>query len=510
VNAKRLATSLAAILAIAFCLRAGYAWDYERHRSHHALAVLPFLFEPGHIATSLADGKGFSSPLGGDTGPTAWLTPIYPLILAGIFRLFGVHTYASFLAAAGLNIAFSTLTVAPIYFAGRRIGGMRVAATAAWLWAVFPNAIKLPVESLWDGSLAALLAAVIIWATLELPDRRDVWEWYAYGLLWGFALMTNPMLGAVLPFVLAWLAWPTRRISGPLLAMGAALLCCLPWMVRNYNVFHRFIPVRSTMGLALWLGRFDQSTVNPGRMHPIDNASERARYSELGEVAYMDEKQQAALQFMKEQPGNEARAAWSHFVAIWAGGSSRPLADFVESPSWSVRGILLFNLLAAVGALAGAVILFRRGSPYAGFNAKVKPILENICSNCHNADLMSGDVNLVPYLDPATVLTDRAAWEKITHKIAAGEMPPKGIPRPPQDQMNALVNFVKGEFAKADAATSSPTPAASPPAASTATNIATPSAICWPWTSAPIRISPPTIRATASTTSPTSSPSRRC
>jgi mono/diheme cytochrome c family protein len=87
----------------------------------------------------------------------------------------------------------------------------------------------------------------------------------------------------------------------------------------------------------------------------------------------------------------------------------------------------------------------------AGFNAKVKPILENICSQCHNPELMSGDVNLMPYLDPATVMTDRAAWEKITHKIAAGEMPPAGIQRPPQDQLTALVNFIKGEFDKADA-----------------------------------------------------------
>jgi hypothetical protein len=87
----------------------------------------------------------------------------------------------------------------------------------------------------------------------------------------------------------------------------------------------------------------------------------------------------------------------------------------------------------------------------AGFDAKVKPILKNTCSGCHNASLASGDLNLQPYLSPASIFEDRATWEKIAHKIEAGEMPPEGIERPPEDQMMALIGFVRGQFAKADA-----------------------------------------------------------
>ena len=87
----------------------------------------------------------------------------------------------------------------------------------------------------------------------------------------------------------------------------------------------------------------------------------------------------------------------------------------------------------------------------AGFATKVAPILKDTCSDCHNATVLSGGLDLAPYLDPATVLTDRATWEKIAHKVESGEMPPKGNPRPPQEQMNALVKFINGEFEKADA-----------------------------------------------------------
>jgi len=64
---------------------------------------------------------------------------------------------------------------------------------------------------------------------------------------------------------------------------------------------------------------------------------------------------------------------------------------------------------------------------------------------------MSGGVNLQPYLDPSTIAEDRPSWDKIVQKIESGEMPPKGIPRPPQPQITALLNFVHSEFEKADA-----------------------------------------------------------
>lgn len=361
-----MAASLAAILVVAFCVRVAYAWSYEQQRPRLALAILPFEYEPGNIAASLAEGKGFSSPFREPTGPTAWLTPVYPFLLAGIFRVFGVRTLAAFQAAAGLNIVFSTLTAVPIYFIGRRLGGTRVAALAAWLWTIFPNAIKLPVESIWDTSLAALLAALLLWATIVLGEQRDPWRYYACGLLWGLALMTNSALGALLPFFLAWLVWRSRQFTGALMAIAAAALCCLPWTIRNFTVFHAFIPARSVVGLTLWLGNHDQSSpVWIGRLHPLDNLAERARYVDLGEIDYMREKQQQAIAFAVEHPAEEVHAAWSHFVAFWSGGSTHPLADLIHVRSWSFRFILLFNLLAAIGGLAGIVALWRAHSIYA-------------------------------------------------------------------------------------------------------------------------------------------------
>ncbi len=50
---------------------------------------------------------------------TAWFAPVYPYLLAGIFKLFGVYTLASAWVAIGLNCLFSALTCIPVYFIGR-------------------------------------------------------------------------------------------------------------------------------------------------------------------------------------------------------------------------------------------------------------------------------------------------------------------------------------------------------------------------------------------------------
>ncbi len=374
------ATSLWLILAVALLLRAGYLYQFQHEHPKQAVSVIPFLFESGNIAHSLAVGAGFSSPFRVNTGPTAWMPPIYPLLLAGIFRIFGPYTLASFIAATLLNIGFATIACIPIFFAGKRIGGLRVAATAAWLWAIFPNAILIPVESMWDASLAALLVATILWATLALAESSRARDWCAYGLLWGITLMTNATLVALFPLLLAWLAYRAykqqRAWLGKLaLSLGIAALCCAPWTIRNYKVFHAFVPLRSGLGLQLWLGNNDSTQdIFRAERHPIYDANERAKYIELGEVAYMHEKQSQALQYMQSHPAREAHLIWRRIISFWSGGTPTPLKDFLNVDSTWFRFVLLFNLSAALGALYGIVVLIRRRSP-AWFPAAVFPLI---------------------------------------------------------------------------------------------------------------------------------------
>jgi hypothetical protein len=406
---QSLFTSLPLILIVALTLRVGFAWNWQSHFPRRALSVIPFLFESGNIAHSLATGAGFSSPFRVDTGPTAWMTPLYPLLLSAVMRIFGPYTFASWIGAVSLNITASTAACIPIFHTGRRIGGLRLAATAAWLWAVFPNAILLSFESLWDTSISALLGAALLWATLRVSESRGRTAWAAYGLLWGVVLMTNAAMLSLLPFQLAWLVpcppyevapnpsgpgvsprlggWikvPIRAVRGleyrrglakTLIAAAIALACCVPWTIRNYSVFHSFIPLRSVLGLQLWVGNNPAAKVVwLGEHHPINDTAERNRYVSMGEVAYMREKTSQAIRYMTTHPVHEASLIWGRFVSIWSGGTPSPLTDFFAPHTAWFRFVLLFNLGAALGTLGGIIFLFRRGSPYA-FPVAAYPIV---------------------------------------------------------------------------------------------------------------------------------------
>lgn len=367
---RKTATSLLLIALVAFAARAAFALYEVRQIPQQALRIIPFQTETGHIAYSLANGQGFSSPFQRDSGPTAWLTPVYPFLLAAIFKLFGIYTLRSLFVAVLLNILFSAGACVPIFFAGQRLAGLGVASAAAWLWALFPNAVIIPFEWIWDTSLSALLAATLLWATLVLAESSRIWSWCLYGLLWGLALLTNPALALLLPVLLLWAAWrnPARaraQLTNLLLTAGITILCCLPWTVRNYVRFQRFIPLRSNFAFELYIGN-NENYDEAHRFRPaaITQDREILRYLRMGETAFMDEERRKALAFITANPRIELRLIALRFVEFWM-GTPTPIATFRETSSFLLRALLLCNYLAPFGALLGMFVLLLKKSPYA-------------------------------------------------------------------------------------------------------------------------------------------------
>jgi len=92
--------------------------------------------------------------------------------------------------------------------------------------------------------------------------------------------------------------------------------------------------------------------------------------------------------------------------------------------------------------LSLTTLLFAADAPT--FEKTVQPVLNSTCSPCHNDQLASGGLNIAAFAKPGSIVESREGWERILEKLRAGEMPPKGIPRPPQ--LDAVIQYLQGEF----------------------------------------------------------------
>jgi 4-amino-4-deoxy-L-arabinose transferase-like glycosyltransferase len=353
-------TSFFWVVIIAFGVRFGYIviGHTYRFRADKKILVVQasekdfdFGFEMGRIGRSLAQGQGFGNPFNETTGPTAWEPPLYPFLIAGVFRVFGVYSRASALVLLSLNSIFSALTCIPIFLIARRCFDEKVAVWTAWTWALLPSVIFWCTRWVWETSLAALLLAMIFWMTLSMEEEDGLKPWLQFGLLWGVAALTNTALLSFLPASGLWIWYRRvklgkRSLGGIVLASVLFVACVTPWLVRNYGTFGQFVFIRSNFGAELRLGN------GPGAdgtwmdyLHPTKNVFEMRRYRELGELAYVAARKREAMAYIREDYVRFAGLSLRRFTYYWGGlpkASEHPVLAFFRNSLFLASSVLAF------------------------------------------------------------------------------------------------------------------------------------------------------------------------
>ncbi len=338
------------------------------------LAVVPFVYdewmtpynishyEQGNVAQALLAGHGFGSPFLSDQ-PSAVMPPVYPLIVAALFGIFGIHTAAAMIAILSLNCMFSALSCVPVYLFAQRSFGTQVALWAGWGWALSPYGIYFSAEWAWSTHLLLLCLCWLFYLSQDMERLPKLRLWAGFGLLAGVAGLTEPSILVIIPFLMALAAWRLARTGKrwllPGLAASLALVAAIsPWMVRNALVFHRFIPMRDNMGLEMFLSNNGYSLHwRSGDHHPNHDPKELAEYR-AGELAYMDHKTAQASAYIHAHPGWYAWMSARRALYLWTGYWSldpRYLAQEPLDPA---------NIPVAAGltllGLLGVIIAWRR------------------------------------------------------------------------------------------------------------------------------------------------------
>ena len=321
-----------------------------------------FGWEMGRIGRALATGQGFADPFNEPTGPTAWEPPLYPFLIAVVFKLLGVYTHASALVLLTINSIFSALTCIPMFLIARRSTTETVAIWTAWLWALLPNVTYWCTRWVWETSLAALLLALLFWLALVM-EEHDGWQpWFAFGLLWGVAGLTNTSLLAFLPAsgLYAWYRRAKlgrRSLAGVVLASAVFIGCITPWLIRNQRTFGRWIFIRSNFGAELRIGNGPTADGTwQEYLHPTRNVYEMRRFRQLGELAYVDVRKREAMAWIRQNPGVFLFLSFKRFVYYWAG---IPKLSLFPPPEVKNSLFLASSLLA----VSGLFLMLRQRRP---------------------------------------------------------------------------------------------------------------------------------------------------
>jgi len=316
----------AALFLVGFALRFGFVLWKHTYLPPGPNAPVPFGPEVCTIARHIAEGKGFSTPFfGPDTVPTAWIAPLYPYLVAGVFRIFGIYTSASAIVILGFQCIMAGATGIAIYGFGKRTLGAQVGLWAAWIWTVSPFFFRWPVSWIWDFTATALLVSVVLVATIDAAEKGTLRLWLRMAAIWALIALTNPAPLSVMPFAFLYVAYENHKVGARWmrsLAFSCVLFGALvsPWLIRNELVFGKPIFFRSNYWFEFYLGNYHFSNgVGFSGKHPNNNARAFQQYAELGEVRFVELHKKEALDFVRKYPREFLQLTATRTLWFWDG-----------------------------------------------------------------------------------------------------------------------------------------------------------------------------------------------
>ena len=207
------------------------------------------------LGQNLADGAGFCYQPG---QPTAYRLPLYPLFLALIFAVFGNEAYT---AVAIAECVIGALTVVALYYTAMLlIKRNRPAAIVALILALYPPLIKLTNTFMTENLFSLLVVISVLLLLRALTDPPSTGSAVFAGVAIGLSWLCRPTLGPFVGILPLWALlasgqrWGKRktRLKRTGLILGVALLCLVPWIIRNAITMKAFIPFDTHGGATVW------------------------------------------------------------------------------------------------------------------------------------------------------------------------------------------------------------------------------------------------------------------
>ena len=350
------------MLLVAVCLRAvaalGLEWTLEGRQQR-------FLFGDSEgywiLAEQIWQGKPYEF---GAPEASVVRMPGFPLLLAGVFLLFGDEE----LAARLVMVLLGTLACGLLYALGRQQFDDRVGIIAAAGAAVYPTFVVFSCVVLSEMWFVVLMLANLIWLARVVDPRKKGprlageesagygtnGQAFFAGILAGAATYVRPSWILFSPFILAMrvAVGPNRKegLRQTLFLLLGMIVMLSPWWVRNYRVTGRFVPTTLWVGASLYDGLNPHAT-GGSDMRFLDGVKAK-RLGEYGQDRYL---RREALRFARENPQRALALAGVKLLRYWS-----PWPHAEQFQSWQAGLVLLFSYSPALALAVVGLWRYRR------------------------------------------------------------------------------------------------------------------------------------------------------
>lgn len=236
--------------------------------------------------------------------PSAMRPPLYPFLLALIYKITG-HFGQNFVR--GLQIFLSFFTGLFLYLLFKQLFDEKTARWGLILFLFYPSLLFFNYLVLTETVFIFLLVLFFYFMSRFLRDGTILFAGIA-GLCLGLASLTRsitypmavPLAGLICILLFRQFRLKAVYAAAVFLLAFSTALC--PWTIRNYKVFNSFVPVGTMGGLNLYMGNYEHTPMHRSWAAVEIKGKKAWYYGHEQTLKYMNqaEKQKWGIQKAKE------------------------------------------------------------------------------------------------------------------------------------------------------------------------------------------------------------------
>lgn len=250
----------------------------------------------------------------------AYRMPLFPIILAGIYKVFGSEPHV----AHPFIVLLSATTCGGVYILGKKTFSRQV-GLAAGIFSIVDLNLIFYSRFLLTETLFVFLILYSFIALIKLDEKQN-WHWALIsGLLLGLGALTRVNLLIFIPVLMGWMIIAQRpieisRLRNALIVGGSVLIMWSVWVSRNYFELGTFVPL-TTQGGRAYYGVFNDdaakyknlSSYGSWRTKDVPELPEE----EWSEINYDRWQKRLAWNWIRSNPFQAILVALSQVVHLW-------------------------------------------------------------------------------------------------------------------------------------------------------------------------------------------------